>query len=211
LAESSASPSPNASPVVAEPKGPARGYHEITLTKPGTSAEIVVSINQILPGKTFVFYFAIVDAGGKQGKLAKQKVDAIQVGTGQVQVSVSWDEDSDVDLHVVDPDGDEVYWDNTSTASGGELDLDSNADCEIDSVRNENITWSKALPGTYTVRLDYFKACDIQSTHYVVTVRVNGQPTKTFSGTFTGEGDEGGAGDGKTITTFTVVGSSPTS
>ena len=202
------SPAPtSAAPVT--PKGPARGYHEITLTKPNTEIEIVLTITQSLPGDKFIFYFAVVDAGGKQGKLSQQKVDAIQVGTGEVQVSVQWDGDSDVDLHVVDPNGDEVFWDNTSIASGGELDLDSNANCDLDHVRNENITWSKAPPGKYTVRLDYFLACDIDKTNYVVTVRVNGQPTRTFSGSFSGEGDEGGEGDGKQITTFEVVAPAP--
>jgi hypothetical protein len=203
------SPAPTSAAPVA-PKGPARGYHEVTLKTPGTQIEIVLTITQSLPGDQFIFYFAVVDAGGKQGKLSKQKVDAIQVGTGQVQVSVQWDGDSDVDLHVEDPNGDEVFWDNTSIASGGELDLDSNANCDLDHVRNENITWSKAPPGKYTVRLDYFLACDIAKTNYVVTVRVNGQPTKTFSGSFTGEGDEGGVGDGKLITTFDVLAPAPT-
>jgi len=212
---SAASPSPGSSPAAAAsptvtPKGPARGYHEVTLAKPGTEIEIVLTITQSLPGDQFIFYFAVVDAGGKQGKLSRQKVDAIQVGTGQVQVSVQWDGDSDVDLHVMDPNGDEVYWDNTSVASGGQLDLDSNANCDLDHVRNENITWSKAPPGKYVVRLDYFLACDVEKTNYVVTVRVNGQPTKTFSGSFTGEGDEGGEGDGKQITTFDVLAPSPT-
>jgi hypothetical protein len=34
---------------------------------------------------------------------------------------------------------------------------------------------------------------------------VNGQPTRTFSGTLNGKGDQGGAGDGKEITTFDVL------
>jgi hypothetical protein len=188
--------------------GPKKGYHEVTLGKPGTSVEVVLTITQTLPGTQFVFYFAVVDAGGKQGKLAKQDVEAIQVGTGEVQVSVSWDGDSDVDLHVVDPSKEEIYWDNQTSASGGELDLDSNADCELDHKRNENITWTKAPAGEYIVRLDYYKNCDVQKTNYVVTVRVNGQPTRTFSGTFTGSGDQGDEGAGKAITTFKVVATS---
>lgn len=185
--------------------GPKKGYHEITMKSPGTSIEVVLTITQALPGTQFIFYFAVVDAGGKQGKLAKQDVEAIQVGTGEVQVSVSWDGDSDVDLHVVDPSNEEIYWDNLSSASGGELDLDSNADCELDHKRNENVTWTTAPAGEYTVRLDYYKNCDIEKTNYVVTVRVNGQPSKTYSGTFTGEGDQGDEGAGKAITTFKVV------
>ena len=203
-----ASASPSAAPPASSGK-PAKGYHEVTLPKPGKSVEVVLTITQTLPGTQFAFYFAVVDAGGKQGKLAKQDVEAIQVGTGEVQVSVSWDGDSDVDLHVVDPNSEEIYWDQLTSSSGGQLDLDSNADCELDHKRNENITWSKAPAGEYIVRLDYYKNCDIEKTNYVVTVRVNGQPTKTFSGTFTGSGDEGDVGAGKPITTFKVIATSP--
>jgi hypothetical protein len=205
-----AAPSGGASAAPASGSGkPAKGYHEITLPKPGKSVEVVLTITQTLPGTQFIFYFAVVDGGGKQGKLSQQSVEAIQVGTGEVQVSVSWDGDSDVDLHVIDPNDEEIYWDQLTSSSGGQLDLDSNADCELDHKRNENITWSKAPPGEYIVRLDYYKNCDIAKTNYVVTVRVNGQPTKTFSGSFTGEGDQGDVGAGKPITTFKVVATQP--
>lgn len=186
---------------------PSKGYHEVTLKTAKTEVSVVLTIAQALPGQKFVFYFAIVDGSGKQGKLKQQAVEAVKVGTGDVQVSVSWDVDSDVDLHVVDPNGDEVYWNNTEVDSGGALDLDSNADCEIDHTNNENITWSKAPAGTYTVRVDYYRGCDVPRSNYVVTIQVVGQPTKTFTGFFTGEGDEGDEGAGKQIATFTVTGS----
>src|SRR5207237_4273195 len=43
--------------------------------------------------------------------------------TGDVQVSVSWDAPSDVDLHVVDPSGEEIFYGNPASASGGQLDV----------------------------------------------------------------------------------------
>ena len=43
----------------------------------------------------------------------------LTVGTGQVQVSVSWDTDSDVDLHVVDPNNQDVYYEQPAVDSGG--------------------------------------------------------------------------------------------
>ncbi len=189
---------------------PSKGYHEITLKDETTEITAVVTISQNLPGQQFVFYFATVDKAGKQGKLAKQTVEALKVGTGEVQVSISWDVDSDVDLHVEDPNGDEVYWAEESVDSGGELDLDSNADCELDHKRNENITWSTAPAGTYIVRVDYYRSCDVAKSNYVVTVRVNGQPTKTYTGTLTGEGDQGDLGSGDQVATFQVVGAGPT-
>ena len=110
----SASASPGTASTVPTASGvPSKGYHEITLKDESTEITAVVTITQNLPGQQFVFYFATVDKAGKQGKLAKQTVEALKVGTGEVQVSISWDVDSDVDLHVEDPNGDEVYWDST--------------------------------------------------------------------------------------------------
>jgi hypothetical protein len=43
------------------------------------------------------------------------------VGTGAVQVNVTWDLDVDVDLHVLDPRGEEIYYDHRRSASGGVL------------------------------------------------------------------------------------------
>lgn len=185
---------------------PALGYHEIKLREASTSVDLVLTVDQALPSQFFVLYFAAVDAAGKQGPLATQSVEAVAVGTGNVQVSVSWDVDSDVDLHVVDPSGEEVYYGNLTSTSGGQLDLDSNPNCEIDGVRNENITWQDAAPaGTYTVRVDLYAGCDVSPTNYVVTVQVTGAPTRTFTGSLTGAGDEGGEGSGVEVATFEVT------
>jgi hypothetical protein len=190
---------------------PSKGYHEIKLKQASTTVDLVLTVAQALPGQTFVFYFAVVDSSGKQGPLASQSVEAVDVGTGAVQVSVSWDVDSDLDLHVVDPTGEEIYYNQLESASGGTLDLDSNPDCELDHTRNENVTWEQnPPPGTYTVRLDLYNACDVSPTNYVVTVQVAGQPTRTFTGTIDGEGDEGGEGSGTEVTTFEVTAAATT-
>jgi hypothetical protein len=193
------------SPVPTSTGAPARGYHEIKLREASTTVDLVVTVAQNLPGQNFMFYFAVVDASGKQGPLAAQAVEALDVGTGAVQVSVSWNVDSDVDLHVVDPDGEEIYFGNPESASGGQLDLDSNPDCDIDGKRNENITWKEtAPPGTYTVRVALYDACGVSPSEYVVTIRVAGEPTRTFTGTLAGEGDGGTAGAGVEVATFEV-------
>jgi uncharacterized protein YfaP (DUF2135 family) len=128
-----------------------------------------------------------------------------RVGTGDVQVSVSWNSPADVDLHVVDPFTEEIYWESRTAESNGELDLDSNAACRSDRTRNEHVVWpaGKAPTGTYAVRLDQWSACGAASTDYVVTVWVKGREAQVFTGTFTGEGSNGGAGAGTDITTFT--------
>jgi hypothetical protein len=122
--------------------------------------------------------------------------------TGDVQVSVSWDAPSDIDLHVVDPFGEDIFYGNPVSSSGGQLDVDSNPACAIDGRQIENIRWSSRAPGgTYTVRVDYWAGCEVARTNYLVTVK-NGSATSTYSGFFTGSGDQGGSGSGVFITTF---------
>ena len=130
-------------------------------------------------------------------------LDVIQVGSGEVQVSLTWNVESDVDLHVVDPAGDEIYWSHRMVDSGGELDLDSNAGCSIDGIKNENITWSteSAPSGTYIVRVNYWSSCGVESTNYTVRIN-NGGETHVFEGTLTGRGNRGAEGSGFEIARF---------
>jgi hypothetical protein len=97
-----------------------------------------------------------------------------------------------------------VFYHNPTVPSGGVLDLDSNAECEIDHKNNENITWSNAPEGTYTVRLDYWDSCGTAKTNYVVTVHVPGRQAQVFNGYLTGTGDQGDSGAGTLIMTFGV-------
>ncbi len=180
------------------------GYYLVSLGSPTTEAEVILTVDELLEEFGYTFNFA-VGTGGGAGAAVGHTVEVLSVGTGDIQVSVSWDAASDVDLHVVDPSGEEIYFANRRSASGGELDLDSNAGCGGQDVRNENITWADgtAPRGQYTIRVNYWSACSVDRTNYVVTVRVRGQATRTFTGTFTGSGSGGGLGSGDVITTFT--------
>jgi len=179
------------------------GFFDISLPEAVASLDLLITMSQIISASDFAFLYAIGSADSI-GAYQEVGTTVVSVGTGDVQVSVSWDADSDVDLHVIDPAGDEVYYGATVIASGGELDLDSNAACIIDGVNNENITWAAAAEGTYTVRLDYYLGCDVDETSYVVTVQRVDHDAETFSGTFDGAGDGGGSGSGIDITTFTM-------
>jgi hypothetical protein len=181
------------------------GYYELTLPSAVTSTSIAVTAPQDVRATNFTLRMAAASAGGQVGTYDDVPVTIPEHGTGDIQVTVSWNAPSDVDLHVVDATGQEVYYGNPEVASGGVLDIDSNAGCNIDNVNNENITWptGRAPRGTYTVRVDYWDSCDVSATDYVVTVRVRGQQPRIFTGRFTGTGNHGGQGAGVTITTFT--------
>ncbi len=84
------------------------------------------------------------------------------LGSGDVQITLVWDDTNDLDLHVTDPNGEEIFYNHTSSASGGRLDVDANAGCSgTTSSPRENIFWPTGLAptGTYTVTVVYFKGC----------------------------------------------------
>lgn len=180
------------------------GYFELPLDGSGTSMT-TVTIKAEVDAPSLTVGFAVVDGTGLASNYWTTTFDLVQTGTGDVKVTLSFDRDVDVDLHVVEPSGEDVYFGNTTSETGGELDLDSNAGCSIDGVNNENIFWAdgSAPSGTYTVRVDYYDACETGPVNYVVTVH-NGPLVDTYTGSFTeADADAGGEGSGRTITTFT--------
>lgn len=179
----------------------AEGYYQLTFPATVTVEDLLLTAAQHLPRHSFNISYGI-GSGGGVGGTHSVPVSVVPVGAGDIQVSVSWDAESDVDLHVVQPDAEEVYYGNTTSAAGGQLDLDSNAGCSIDHVKNENITYPNPPSGTYVVRVDYYDSCTVGATNYVVTVQRKGHPPQTFTGQFTGTGDGGAAGSGTTITNF---------
>ena len=180
------------------------GYWDVVLPTSVTSANFIVTLTQ-------QHVFATIPAtlstdGSAPSAGASAPITVLDVGTGEVQVSVAWNVDSDVDLHVVDPNNEEIFYGHPqATHSQGQLDLDSDAACNLDHKKNENVTWplGHAPHGTYTVRLDHWRNCFGGPVNWIVTVRVQGQNPQTFTGTFTGAGDAGGEGSGTTVTTFT--------
>jgi hypothetical protein len=183
-------------------------YYEITLPS-GASAPLILRASTTLYSMNLPVAYAVGDAG-TLGPYSSQNVRIIQVGTGDVQVSVSWSDSSDVDLHVIDPNGAEIYYGQKTSPSGGKLDLDSNAACTRNADNtfksNENVVWptGSGAHGSYTVKLDYWSACGASvPTQYVVTVATTGGTPQVFTGQFApGSADAGGAGSGILITGF---------
>ncbi|MBR1449345.1 MAG: hypothetical protein IJ588_11455 [Prevotella sp.] len=75
-------------------------------------------------------------------------------GNGDLKVTLQWDFYADIDLHVVEPSGEEIDYTNKDSNSGGELDVD-----DTDGGRGaaENIFWRSNPPrGQYEVSLVYY-------------------------------------------------------
>ena len=115
-------------------------------------------------------------------------LDSINAGVGEITVSMLWDSDDDLDLHLLTPDGSEIYYGNR-TAQGGELDVDANVGGRTMDNPIENIYFSDPEPGTYTVFIKDYSDRSEGPTDYIVRVTVGGQ-SQTFTGTIDGSGTQ---------------------
>jgi hypothetical protein len=184
--------------------GVAQGFFELTLPTAVTSQFIIINFGQNIPVDAFTLQIQCVAANGDVGAIANVQASVLPEDTsGALQVTVSWDAAADVDLHLVEPNGNEIFWGAPTSNAGGVLNVDSNPGCAIDNINNENISYPNATPptGQYIVRVDYFASCGVARTNFVVTVN-NGSQRLTFSGFFDGPGDFGAQGSGREIVRF---------
>lgn len=120
-----------------------------------------------------------------------QLIDAaLEYGYGDVQITLTWDNIADLDLHVIDPNGEEIYWNDQYSSSNGVLDVD-----DIDGYGPENIYWPEyeAPSGDYEVYVHMFPWDESDyisytgnsyypsSSNYTVLVNAFGE-TKKFTG-----------------------------
>jgi len=121
-----------------------------------------------------------VDPEGNFGKASIYSLimDA-QTLTGSLVVSLDWDAPVDLDLHVLVPaDNDLGYvevWSKARSANpktgDGNLDFDSNSNCQIDGRNLEAVVWTGAPPvGSYVVRVGLASLCGQPSAAWHATV-----------------------------------------
>ncbi|MBI5529344.1 MAG: hypothetical protein HY897_23715 [Deltaproteobacteria bacterium] len=168
-----------------------RGY--FIVPAPGNdqplTAEIFVSPE--IESGTRNLLFAVDDGTGTPdepvpGKYLSVPLKIIHVGTGDIQISLNWDRPNDVDLHVIEPSGEEIFYAHRTSSAGGQLDLDSNPDCSLDHWNNENIFWPAggAPSGVYVVNVVMYANCGVEEpTRFRVTVTRAGG-VDSFEGAF---------------------------
>ncbi|MBR3454168.1 MAG: hypothetical protein IKH26_02475 [Bacteroidaceae bacterium] len=83
--------------------------------------------------------------------------EAEQTGqSGNLKVTLRWDFAADIDLHVMQPNGKEIYYKyHKDNSTGGKLDVDNRSG---GTGAAENIFWANPPQGQYLVSLVYFKA-----------------------------------------------------
>jgi len=94
-----------------------------------------------------------------------------------IRASLIWNNRNDLDLHVIPPSGEEVFYAHKQSACGGWLDVDMNVSGQTDKPV-ENVRWSKgtAPAGRYRVFVQNYNFHDPQhATPFRVELEVNGE------------------------------------
>ncbi len=176
------------------------GYWIVPAGPPDFSApalptfQATASFATTLAAGDYTFQVRAIDGSGAFGPPSAQTLDALAFPPsapppeGTLVVTLTWDTESDLDLHVVDPSGDEI--DHGAPLSfgadggvSGQLDFDSNANCLIDGRREEDVTWAGAPPaGAYVVRVDTPSLCGQPIAHWTVRVTLRGQGISEATG-----------------------------
>ena len=121
----------------------------------------------------------------------QKRLDREQAQNGEVQVTLAWDGRPDLDLSVVCPAGETIFF-RTRQNCGGSLDVDMNSSERQSTTPVEHISWpaGAAPKGTFQVRVNLYALNDDPrpSIPFVVEVR-NGQDVKTYPGSITPSGN----------------------
>jgi hypothetical protein len=95
--------------------------------------------------------------------------------SGQVQVTVAWQGTADIDLHVHEPGGEELFYGDRTSNSGGQLDHDANAACNPSPPTVENVYFSQAPRGRYRARVHVYSMCQDGAVPVTLSISVGGR------------------------------------
>lgn len=156
------------------------------------SYDISVEVSAEATQQSLVFRVALIGADGNVGAYQQLELELVHSGNGDVKVTLSFDRLHDLDLHVIEPSGDEIFYQRPSSVSGGKLDLDSGANCEPSPANAENIFWPPggAPAGTYKVSVQNYQQCSPGAIAYRVRIAYDAV-VQTYEGSF----DDGTAGE----------------
>ena len=164
------------------------GYYKLSIPN-GTinTFDFIIIISQIIKKTSFILQVSVKDAKGNISHPYFIPVILKDADPGKLQITLSFDQPNDLDLHLIEPGSNEIFFGNPVSITGGYLDLDANAGCQIDSVNIENIIYgdSVLIPlGTYKVYVQYFSQCIIGvTTNFSVTALYGGELITPSSGT----------------------------
>ncbi|MDR3170994.1 MAG: VWA domain-containing protein [Treponema sp.] len=137
--------------------------------------------------------FLLTDGTELSARLAKA-----QAHSGDIGISLIWYNRDDLDLHVVNPLGEELYYDKKKDSTGGILDVDRNVTGET-TKPVENVFWYRGTPGQYRVYVQNYDYHELARTPIPFEVWIkNDKEYLNFEGTVSGSG----SGSNTEICTF---------
>lgn len=114
----------------------------------------------------------------------ERRLGEVSAKGGDIQISLYWKNFNDLDLHCIDPSGEEIWFNNKiSYNTHGELDVDQNAQPPYNAKPVENIFWpvGGAPRGRYQVFVVYYAQHDAaNATAFTVRTVMHGR-TNFFS------------------------------
>lgn len=183
------------------------GYHSVVGADPDGDGiyDISVQVSGSANQSSLLLSVSLLDAAGNPGPAQQIEIVLVHSGTGDVKVTLSFDRLHDLDLHVVEPSGDEIFYQRPQSVTGGQLDLDSGANCQPGAAHSENIFWppGAAPAGEYRISVQNFQSCTPGKIAFTVTV-AHGDLVQTFEHEFADgtAGETPGSANVIQITTF---------
>lgn len=123
-----------------------------------------------------------VDNKAAEAKVAKV-LKAKGASTGDVEVTLHWTNPNDLDLAVIEPSGEKIWYKTKNSKSGGKLEFDANVRYDSKNTNAiEHIFWpkGKAPKGKYKIVVNHYqnhgKADCTDPTTYTVRLVIGGVP-----------------------------------
>lgn len=119
-----------------------------------------------------------------QGEMADSIKERVKAAGGNVEaalrISLSWFNYDDLDLHMLEPDRNEIYYPyrGQTSSCGGMLDVDMNARHGQTRTPVENIcyvTKRKMLPGRYPISVVQFQSRESEDVGFEVEIEIDGE------------------------------------
>lgn len=113
---------------------------------------------------------------------------------GDLCCRLAWDYTDDLDLHMIEPDGTHIHFNNRNSRAGGHLDIDANGQDGIKANPVENIYYqsqSKMQEGVYTLFVHNYTRRDSTKRGFEAEIDFMGQVTKfVYEGVVRAQKDE---------------------
>jgi hypothetical protein len=135
------------------------GCHRTSSTSPRTDTVVETRIDTVVETRVDTVVRVDTIREQPQPQPRPRQDDAVrqaeQVGNnGELKITLLWDFQADIDLHVLQPNGKEIWYKNkTDNSTGGALDVDHRSGGRGAA---ENIFWQNPPRGQYKVALKYY-------------------------------------------------------